>query len=607
MKKSYSKYKERTPEETILAIQQILQKAGIFTVLRWTGENGNGYFSNRITLHPTEIGVNGKGTDEIYSTASGYGELMERLQNNFLLGGMLGNDPDYSKGLFRASPDEEDVPLADVLDDPDPFTKYVFDQLKNEDENSDGPALCNLFSYKRNGKAYIPCIPFADISQGRTVKVPAFVARWFSGSNGMAAGNTMEEALVQGLSEMLEREVNLMILEGSAVPPEIPDEELSKCELFPLIEELRKNDTFKVRILDCSLGKGWPVVALCIQNLEKGTFGINLGAHPSFQVAIERTITEAVQGRSFEEYAEQYRIGSTQDAACNANIINVCQGNNGVYPAALFYNEADWSFSPWTRFNADSNREFLDEMLGMLREDGYEPLLRDCSFMGFPACYILIPGFRMIRKINGNSVRLRRTLIRAAADFVKFPKLSDEEASRLMMLLRHNRNIIGNDLAGLLSGVPISADQYKNDRLAAFLALRLENFEEASGFFGKTLIRAKDESERRYLLCMKKYSDYRREGLDNEQAHRLLKQMYNSEAADRVCSDTSDLSVILEKYYTKLNCPDCGNCAYKSDCCYTEQKELIIKLCAAMKKENASQERLLELINNSSSCSLMKQ
>ena len=63
------KYKDRTPEETILAIQQILQKAGIFTVLRWTGRNGNGYFSNRITLHPTDIGVNGKGSDEIYSTA----------------------------------------------------------------------------------------------------------------------------------------------------------------------------------------------------------------------------------------------------------------------------------------------------------------------------------------------------------------------------------------------------------------------------------------------------------------------------------------------------------------------------------------------------------
>ena len=68
-----------------------------------------------------------------------------------------------------------------------------------------------------------------------------------------------------------------------------------------------------------------------------------------------------------------------------------------------------------------------------------------------------------------------------------------------------------------------------------------------------------------------------------------------------------DLSVILEKYYTKLNCPDCGNCTFKSDCCYTEQKELIIKLSAAMKTENTSQERLLELINNISSCTPMEQ
>ena len=80
----YSKFKERKPEDTVLEIQRILHEVGLFPVISWGDKSYEGARSCRITLHPTEYGTNGKGTDELYATASGYGELIERLENNII-------------------------------------------------------------------------------------------------------------------------------------------------------------------------------------------------------------------------------------------------------------------------------------------------------------------------------------------------------------------------------------------------------------------------------------------------------------------------------------------------------------------------------------------
>lgn len=60
---NYSKHKDNSPENTIYKIQGILNKAGLFTVLNWMDNDFKTAVSNRVTLYPTELGTNGKGTD----------------------------------------------------------------------------------------------------------------------------------------------------------------------------------------------------------------------------------------------------------------------------------------------------------------------------------------------------------------------------------------------------------------------------------------------------------------------------------------------------------------------------------------------------------------
>ena len=303
----YSRYKECDPKETVLRIQEILGKLGLFPVYRWTGRSREGTDSNRIELYPCSRGTNGKGADKAYALASGYAELMERLENNVLL--YRGGDAIEMAGFMEA-PDEKDILPEVLLKDPDPFTFRIAKLLEEEPEPSGLKALLEFLTFPDNGKRVIKVLPYADPELNSITYLPIHLVRLFQGTNGMAAGNTLEEAMVQGLSELFEREVNRLVLQGKAAAPIIPDEELEQYDFYPVIVKLRAQKRYRIQILDYSLGRGWPVAGFCITDLEHGTFGIKFGAHPSFPVAVERTLTEAAQGSTFEAFAGSCRIGS---------------------------------------------------------------------------------------------------------------------------------------------------------------------------------------------------------------------------------------------------------------------------------------------------------
>ena len=594
---NYRKYKECSPEETIFRIQGILKDAGVFPVIRNTGEKRKGICSVRVTLFPTAAGTNGKGTDELYSTASGLAELMERLQNNALLHRPAGGNPGGCG--FLEAPDEEMAPLEEVLANPDPFTRMVFSALDGEEPLCGGPALYEMYSFEIGGRRVLPVVPFADPANGRIVRVPVHPLRRFDGSNGMAAGNTMEEALVQGLSELLEREVNGMVLEGRAVPAEIPDEAVSAFSFFPRIRELRALGRYRVRLLDFSLGRGWPVAGLCITDLEKGTFGLRFGAHPSFPVALERTLTEAFQGRTLEAFASGCRVGSRKDACRAGNRIGIATNGAGIYPESLFLGEPGWTFRPWTRFQGTGNREFLRELLKLLKDEGQEPLFRDASFLGFPACQIVIPGFRTIRPVNGLAVRMKRTLARAAESWQRFPRLTGEEAERILKLIRFHEDTVEAGIAETLAGISSARKDYSDDRLGAYLSLYVNDYPLAQHYFGRLFRTEPDRTERQYYGCMRDYSGYRASGMDGASARKLVRELHPEEAAERACRDTEEPFLLSEGLFPEPFCTGCAACERNGNGCdFPEQEKLYAGIAGRMKRENVSQEALLELLRD---------
>ena len=207
---NYSKYKERTPQETIYEIRRILNDIGLFTVQSWMDDAYDGARSCRVTIYPTALGTNGKGTDVLYSTASGYAELMERLNNNLIA---LRDERDALKNDtgFYNFPDEKMISVEEIADSPDPFTEFVFSALEIDDSSRTDflKLFCEAYGIEDDT---LPCVPFADPVSGIIRYIPFRVVARFAGSNGMAAGNTLDEAMVQGLSEIFEREASRRIL-----------------------------------------------------------------------------------------------------------------------------------------------------------------------------------------------------------------------------------------------------------------------------------------------------------------------------------------------------------------------------------------------------------
>jgi ribosomal protein S12 methylthiotransferase accessory factor len=117
----------------------------------------------------------------------------------------------------------------------------------------------------------------------------------------MSAGNTQNEAQVQSLSEIFERYVkNKIIAEGLCLP-EIP---VSVLERFPtILADIRELEShgYHLRVCDASLGGLYPVMSVTLINPKDGSVFASFGAHPSFEVALERTVTELFQGRSLDQ------------------------------------------------------------------------------------------------------------------------------------------------------------------------------------------------------------------------------------------------------------------------------------------------------------------
>ncbi|MBF8984390.1 YcaO-like family protein [Lutibacter sp. B2] len=84
-------------------------------------------------------------------------------------------------------------------------------------------------------------------------------------------------------------------------PPTIPK---SYLEDFPkinnMIKQIDSNGNYEVIVKDCSLNKGYPVVCVLYINKDDQTYFIKFGAHPIFEIAVERTLTELFQGQNIK-------------------------------------------------------------------------------------------------------------------------------------------------------------------------------------------------------------------------------------------------------------------------------------------------------------------
>lgn len=162
------------------------------------------------------------------------------------------------------------------------------------------------------GASYHPDLPLTwtagwDLVQGEEVYVPSNVLQlttpvtgalfpFVTGSNGLASGAHVLEAVLSGLQESIERDGVTLNSHVRRVPVQCVGTLLA--EVAPTVAERVERSGLRLEVRDCSTEIGIPTIAAYLYDDERptGTFK-GAGAGPSTATALVRAVTEAAQAR----------------------------------------------------------------------------------------------------------------------------------------------------------------------------------------------------------------------------------------------------------------------------------------------------------------------
>ena len=389
------RYKEVSPEETVKKLKGILEKIGIEVEEKWSKASSVGTYSLRVCIKGTDIGQNGKGMTKEFAMASGYAEFIERLQNGVFRFRM---EKPTKELPFTNSPDEKILNAEELLNDKNSFFENILkqngkDNLTKEDKIQYLKEILNEKADLVEKEDFVS-LPYYSVRNKNIEYIPDRLFSYLFDTNGMCAGNSPEEALIEGLSEILERYAGMRIFKEKITLPEIPELYIEKFpKVKKMVEKLKKNEDYHFRLVDCSFGGKYPVAGLYIIEKNTGKFGFKMGAHPDYGIAMERCFTEAAQGRDIYEYAETclFDFYGGEDTK-NRSLTEFIFADLSLVPYQVIGEKSDYEFKEMPDVSKLDNKEILKKLVNSILSEGYDILIRNLSTLGFPTFSIAIPG-----------------------------------------------------------------------------------------------------------------------------------------------------------------------------------------------------------------------
>ncbi|MCX8675078.1 YcaO-like family protein [Gilliamella sp. B3023] len=336
--------------------------------------------------------ANGKGASKKAALASALGEYFERLSTNYFFSDFyLGEKAANSEFVHYPTEKWFTIPKDNSL--PKGLLSPKLLKFYDPDHELTATDLIDLQS--SNGERGICALPFVQQSDGQTIYVPVNLIANLYASNGMSAGNTPNEARVQGLSEIFERYTKNRIITEAISLPTIPVEVLNRYPAVLAAIDALENEGFPIYCFDGSLGGEFPVICVVLFNPQNGTCYASFGAHPNFGVALERTVTELLQGRSLKDL-DVFSPPSfdNDDVADLSNLETHFIDSSGLISWDLFNEKSDYEFVDWD-FSGSTEQEFAN-LMAIFNRHQIEVLIMDYQHLGVYACRILAVGMSEI-------------------------------------------------------------------------------------------------------------------------------------------------------------------------------------------------------------------
>ena len=417
--------------------------------------------------------TNGKGATQLAARASALGEYFERLScnyfwNHYYLGDSVANADFAHYPRERWFPVDGEAWPADLLT---PELQAFY----NPEGSIPAESLIDMNTghYGRG----ICAIPYVRQRDGAEVFFPVNIISNLYVSNGMSAGNTQNEARAQALSEILERQVKFKVIAEGLCLPDVPEAVIARYPTIAAgIQGLREAG-FGILVKDASLGGQYPVICVTMLNpRDQGVFA-SFGAHPRFEIALERALTELLQGRALEALDGFPPPGFDLDEVASAPNIEIhFVDSSGIVHWDFFGDTPDFDFVDWN-FNDLESGSTADDYTWLaerIHADGHDIYIADFDHLGVYACRILVPGMSEIYPVddlewenNSNGAVVRPAVLNLA-------ELDDDQCGQLLDILNELNIADEKPVAALIGLAPDAGSPWADLRvgeLKAMLAL----------------------------------------------------------------------------------------------------------------------------------------
>ena len=569
------KFKDAKPVDTIARIKEILDELDIHLVEDWIDTGVEHCYGLHVHGEKGFPYANGKGVTPDFARGSAYGEFIERLQSGlfFYKYQSMENDPELLLHTF--APDAEYVSKEELLETGDWMDPIVKTYGVTKEAIA---AQCEMYA----GNKQILVLPYYDYFADRYVKLPAGFVEHLYSANGCCVGNTREEAWIHALSEIMERYCCIRLMKEDLSVPVIPEENLRKYQFVSeILDIIRQEGEFDVDVVDCSLGTGYPVVATRIINKETHRYIVSIGADPIPEIAIQRTLTEAFQGRTLSRLhlTGNNRIIShaTDIDVCN-NVLNQLETAQGAMNAAFFM-PSEAPFVPFPDHIGLSNKELVHIVLDYFKSKNLPVYIRNYSFLGFHCYKFVVPGFSESRGLRIPQKVQQYALGELAAMALRNIRKADDISIRDILI--HKSLIKGVNSREyyypFLAGLPLAHGDHSTSAAVhyAYAAWRLKNCNDAVSHLTTAMAYCQDEEKKDYLDCIRQYLRYNKDGLAHAQILSVLSRFYKEVHIKRLEASLEQHGDCFSDLLMACQLPNCGTCPHKDVCYYEESKRVI--------------------------------
>jgi ribosomal protein S12 methylthiotransferase accessory factor len=395
--------------------------------------------------------TNGKGASKPAALASALGEFFERLSCNYFWA-------HYYLGYEFATSQHR------------PFVHYPQERWFDADErwptdlltaelqqfyNPEGRIGASMLVEHNSGNIErgICALPYRRERDGASIWFPVNIIGNLYVSNGMSAGNTPAEARAQALSEIFERHIKFRIIAEGICLPDVPEDVIARTPRIAAGIQALRAAGFGILVKDASLGGKYPVMNVTLLHpADQGCFS-SFGAHPRFEIALERALTELLQGRALDALGGFPEPGfDPEEIASSPNLEIHFVDSSGVISWNFLGETPDYAFCDWNF--SSSTAEDTAWLVDCIHQMGYDLYSADYTHLGIYACRIIVPGLSEIYPVDdleweNNSLGngLREAILHLS-------ELEDDECADLLATLNESGLAEQRPVAALIGLAP---------------------------------------------------------------------------------------------------------------------------------------------------------